>query len=75
MNELMLQLAKQAGLKFPSETALSPAEERFAELIVKECADTCEQIAKANLEAENPIAYVYGARQCRDVIKNFFGVE
>ena len=37
MNERILQLAKQAGLKFPSETALSPVEIKFAELIVAEC--------------------------------------
>ena len=37
MNELILELAKQAGLKFPSETALSPQELKFAELIVREC--------------------------------------
>ena len=39
MNERFLEIAKQAKLKFPSETALSPVEEKFAELIVKECAD------------------------------------
>ena len=37
MNERILQLAKQAGLKFPSEEALSPVEIKFAELIVREC--------------------------------------
>ena len=38
MNERILELAKQAGLKFPSEEALSPVEIKFAELIVRECA-------------------------------------
>ena len=37
MNERILELAKQAGLKFSSETAMSPVELKFAELIVKEC--------------------------------------
>jgi hypothetical protein len=37
MNELILELAKQAGLKFPSETALSPQELKFAELIIRKC--------------------------------------
>lgn len=37
MNERINELAKSAGLKFPSETALSPAEEKFAQLIVQEC--------------------------------------
>lgn len=36
MNERILELAKQAGLKFPSEEALSPVEIKFAELIVKD---------------------------------------
>ena len=37
MNKPILEIAKQAGLKFPSETDLSPPEKKFAELIVKEC--------------------------------------
>lgn len=39
MNERILEIAKQAGLKFPSEAALSPMEIKFAQLIVAECAD------------------------------------
>lgn len=38
MNNRILELAKQAGVKFPSETDLSPTEKKFAELIVRECA-------------------------------------
>lgn len=41
MNERVIELAKQAGIKFPSETELSPAEKKFAELIVAECALQC----------------------------------
>ena len=41
MNERILELAKQAGLKFPSETAMSPVELKFAELIVRECINQC----------------------------------
>ena len=41
MNERILQRAKQAGLKFPSEEALSPVEIKFAELIVRECMNIC----------------------------------
>lgn len=50
-------------------------QEKFALLIVQECVDICEQIAKVHLNEENPIAYVYGSRQCRDTIKKHFGVE
>ena len=45
MNERILELAKQAGLKFPSEEALSPVEIKFAELIVRECAKRAEVYA------------------------------
>ena len=45
MNERILELAKQAGLKFPSEEALSPVEIKFAELIVEECAKRAEVYA------------------------------
>ncbi len=37
MNLRILELAQEAGLKWPSETALSPVEEKFAQLIVDEC--------------------------------------
>jgi hypothetical protein len=37
MNERILEIAKQAGLRYPSEEALSPVEIKFAELIVQEC--------------------------------------
>jgi len=50
-------------------------QEKFAELLIRECADMCERIAKVHLEEESPIAYVYGSRQCRDTIKQYFGVE
>ena len=63
MNERILELAKQAGLKFPSETAMSPVELKFAELIVRECA---EQVK--NLHANKRIS---GA----EIIREHFGVE
>ncbi len=63
-------LASSENMRWNIEDA-----EKFAELIVRECADLCERIAKVHLEEENPIAYVYGSRQCRDTIKQYFGVE
>ena len=44
MNERILELAKQAGLKFPSETAMSPVELKFAELIVRECKENFAKV-------------------------------
>jgi hypothetical protein len=43
MNERILELAKVAGLKYPSEETLSPVEIKFAELIVRECADIADE--------------------------------
>ena len=46
MNERILEIAKQAGLKFPSETELSPQEKKFAELVIaaerEACAKVCD---------------------------------
>jgi hypothetical protein len=49
MNERFLEIAKRAGLKFPSETALSPMEQKFAELIVRECINIAYEYDKPKL--------------------------
>lgn len=55
MNERFLEIAKQAGLKFPSETGLSPAEEKFAESIVRECIGIVEGMAPGYTDYRNQI--------------------
>jgi hypothetical protein len=65
MNERILELAKQAGLKFPSETAMSPVELKFAELIVKECAKVAERAD----HSETEIRCMY------EVVTEHFGFE
>ena len=78
----MIELAKQAGLKFPSETELSPAEKKFAELIVQEC----EKVVAVEIETNNKPnidwgwddheqGYVTGMRAATKFIKEHFGVE
>jgi len=52
MNERILELAKQAGLKFPSETAMSPVELKFAELIVQECTNFLKDTMDDHFAAE-----------------------
>lgn len=64
MNERILELAKRAGLKFPSETDLSPAEKKFAELIVNNCATIADF-------AHNGGAIISPG----EMVKEFFGVE
>lgn len=73
MNERILELAKQAKLKFPSETALSPPEDKFAELIALECAKVCEDYAVKILKYSQ-----FGsnaAADCAKMIKEHFGIE
>jgi hypothetical protein len=78
MNERFLEIAKHAGLKFPSETALSPMEEKFAELIVRDCAKVCDEIAEmAEITNSGEVARKTRATavSCSNFIKNRFGVK
>ena len=76
MNELILELAKKAGLKFPSETAMSPVELKFAELIVRECAVYCAgHILPTKTAEENDLNYNDGIMDCAIGLKRHFGVE
>jgi hypothetical protein len=70
MNERIRELAEQAGLitlesNGFDRTTITPAEKRFAELIVRECARKADQI-------EN---YVKTDNSCGDYLKKHFGVE
>ena len=74
MNERIKELAEQAGiykLDLSDETEYWIIE-KFAELIVRECADICmEMSAKcAGLPGDGALA-----KDCADWIKNDFGVE
>ena len=67
MNEQILELAKQAGLKFPSETAMSPVELKFAQLIVAECAEVILKTFVVHNEID-------AMHRIRDRVKEHFGV-
>ena len=83
MNERILELAKQAGLKFPSEEALSPVEIKFAELIVGECVG----VVNANMDdildqpVFNPTDEIWNRARVEELvrvalhIKKHFGVK
>ena len=76
MNERILQLAKQAGLKFPSEEALSPVEIKFAELIVRECVSVINtEAAEHEDDDEIERAWKMGTEFAVYQIKQHFGVE
>ena len=59
MNKRILELAKKAGLKFPSETAMSLVELKFAELIIRECAG----IAHGSDQPSVDIKYYFGVEE------------
>jgi hypothetical protein len=74
MNKRILELAKQAGLKFPSETAMSPVELKFAELIVRECISQIENLSPGYEDYRNQIEDAF-RRDCVDQLKKHFGVK
>ena len=88
MNERIRELAKQAlvEVKNISGTEFVFSKEKFAELIVQECMDLCEQVAadahqqkdSSFLTADGKQLYngVWGgAMNCIGRIRNNFGVE
>ena len=78
MNEKIKQLAEQATRNVESVNSYHSMvfdKEKFAELIVRECADLCNKFGD-RLEDERPnkdldiVAY-----ECADGLKKHFGVE
>jgi hypothetical protein len=68
------QLAEQAGFYYTDKTGfITPAgcdPAKFAELIVRECADICQDIdGEDNIDARS------GRQDCAVEIKQHFGVE
>ena len=74
MNERIKELAVQAGGVMFGELCgtLNFDTEKFAELIVRECADICMEMAAkcAGLPGDGALA-----KDCADWIKKDFGVE
>ena len=83
MNEKIRELAEQAE-KYANEQAhrpwhhssgFNPFKEKFAELIVRECADIIEELAEKLSEQRPNSNYDSVAYECAEVIKTHFGVE
>ena len=87
MNERIKQLAEQAGISLSQKDYsyywVESAEdiEKFAELIVRECATTCDNIGK-EARKEWKAKYIPhddgrsdGAWECKAAILEHFGVE
>jgi hypothetical protein len=77
MNERLKQLAIESKLIAPEyngfdHTRLSISQQRFAELIVRECLDIVANADMTELEGPDPEDVLYVA--CKQ-IKQYFGVE
>ena len=62
MNERIQKLAEQAGF-FPTElTQVGPSVEKFAELIVRECADITDSIGEHGYIASEQMLEHFGVK-------------
>ena len=73
MNQRIKLLAEQAGF-FPTElTSVGPSVEKFAQLIIRECAEVCYDHSRVAGGVDTDFGYGY--KDCGDDIKRNFGVE
>ena len=70
MNKLIKELALQAGLPLIHDKFMTASQEKFAELIVRECA----RVAKIT-EPYNNKEYVLGRKWAGFDVLDYFGVE
>ena len=76
MNEKIKEFAKQAGYsKDFLAIGLPNNMEKFAELIVRECADACYKHKDVESFGIYPIRVAMVTKACSDNIKQHFGVE
>ena len=78
MNEKLLELAKQAGYKHPDAVGLCEdyayfAHEKFAKLIVRECAELC--LNNETFQGMFDTMEYRKGRHFNSIIKEHFGVE
>ena len=79
MNERIKELWEQALEEFKAENKYAtiivpnPLQEKFAELIVRECAEVCYDHSRVAGGADTDFGYGY--KDCGDDIKRNFGVE
>ena len=72
MNERIELLAEQAGFIPKNAPGLNPVLEKFAELIVRECARVCDDL---DIDDWGDKSFDDGTYYCSRAIKLHFGVE
>jgi len=71
MNERIKELGQEAGLLMYNPNGLPTKLEKFAELIVRECANQCDLLLDHKINSE----WARGTHDCSKAIKKHFGVE
>jgi len=74
MNERIKELMKQAGTDSSGKWMGLEHAEKFAELIVRECVSTVENLSPGYQDYRNQIEDAF-RRDCVEQIKQHFGVE
>jgi len=78
MNERFKEIARESGLLVHNPNKVPTKLEKFAELIVKECAQICktaggDQVSNASEDYQE--GREMGAEVCHNMIKKHFGIE
>jgi hypothetical protein len=68
MNERIKELMRQSMVEYQFDLRFSP--EKFAELIVRECAEQCDLLLDSKMSSE----WTRGTHDCSKAIKKHFGV-
>ena len=75
MNERIKELAREAGLLAYNPEGPPTKLEKFAELIVKECAEICRRQQYYDADDEHKRGVNGGSITCMNAIKREFGVD
>jgi hypothetical protein len=71
MNERIVELIKQSGTDVSGKWMSMYQVEKFAQLIVRECANHCDLLLDHKISSE----WSRGTHDCSRAIKKHFGVE
>ena len=71
MNERIVELIKQSGTDVSGKWMSMYQVEKFAQLIVRECANHCDLLLDHKISSE----WSRGTHDCSRAIKEHFGVE
>ena len=75
MNERILELAREAELLVHNPTGVPTKLEKFAELIVRECAGLCEHESNDDEYDQYDMGMSVKAENIKTAIRQHFGVE